>query len=54
LPILDVLAHLDIYNSVISFGSPQEILFVVVISILIVFALYNSSGNKVDTHTVNE
>jgi len=47
-PILEVLPHLDIYNSITSFGSPKDILFVAIIVILIALAFHKGKSNTVN------
>ncbi len=39
-PILDILTHLDLYNSLLQFGTPKDILFVVIMVRLIALAFH--------------
>ncbi|WP_458747531.1 hypothetical protein [Candidatus Nitrosocosmicus sp. T] len=52
-PIFEVITHLDIYKSIISFGSPKDIIFVVIIVLLIVLAFHNGKNISADIKSGN-
>jgi hypothetical protein len=54
LPIFEVLMHLDIYDSLINFGSPKDILFVIIVVLLIVLVFRRDKSIPVDIKSGNQ
>lgn len=47
-PLFEVLTHLDIYNSLFEFGSPKDILFVTILTLLVMLTLRKSKSSTSD------
>jgi hypothetical protein len=54
LPILTVIMHLDIYNSLINSGSPKDILFVITVVLLIVLVFRKGKSIPINIKSGNE